>query len=78
MVHNGVGVVEAQFINCHSSLSYFKVSFTEVMFEIVQCVVRLVCAFPRPYVVFENLLHVEDDEGEVYCLTLSQFCFGLS
>ena len=21
---------------------------------------------------------VEDDKGEVYCLTLSQFCFGLS
>ena len=50
----------------------------EVMFEIVPCVVRLVCAFPRPDVVFENSLPVEDDEGEVYCLTLSQFCSGLS
>ena len=34
LVHDGVGVVEAQFINCPSSLSEFKVSFAEAMFEI--------------------------------------------
>ena len=50
----------------------------EVMFEIFPCFVRLVCAFPRPDVVFEYSLPVEDNEGKVYCLTLSQFCFGLS
>ena len=53
LVHNGVGVLEAQFINCLSSLSEFKVSFAEVMFEIFPCFVRLVCAFPRQDVVFE-------------------------
>ena len=78
LVNNGVGVVESQFINCLSSISEFKVSFAEVMFKIVPCFVRLVCAFPRPDVIFEDSLPVEDDEGKVYCLTLSQFCFGLS
>ena len=48
------------------------------MFEIFPCVVCLVCVFPCPDVVFENSLPVEDDEGEVYCLTLSQLCFGIS
>ena len=53
-------------------------SFTEVMFKIVSFFVRLVGEFPRPYVVFEDRLPVEDDKGEVYCLNLSQFCFGVS
>ena len=38
----------------------------------------MVGAFPRPVVVFKDLLHVEDKKGEVCCLTLSQFCFGVS
>ena len=53
-------------------------SFTEVMFEIFSCFVHLFGAFPRPDVIFEYLLPVEDNEGEVYCLTLSQFFFGRS
>ena len=71
LFHNGVGVVEAQFINYPSSLSEFKVSFAEVMFEIVPFFVRLVCAFPHPDVVFEDFLPVEDNQGKVHCLTLS-------
>ena len=71
LVHNGVGIVESQFVNCSSSFSELKVIFTEVMFKIVPCFVRLVGAFPRPDVVFEDSLPVEDNEGEVYFLTLS-------
>ena len=55
LVHNGVGVVEAQFIHFPSNFPEFKVSFSEVIFEIVSCFVRLVCTFPRPDVVFEDL-----------------------
>ena len=75
LVHDGVGVVEDQFINCISSISEFKMSFAEVMFEIVPCFVRLVCAFPRLEIFVEDLLPIEDNEGEVYCLILSQCCF---
>ena len=48
------------------------------MFEIIPCFVRVVCAFPRLDVVFEHTMPVKDDKGEVYCLTLSQLCFGVS
>ena len=71
LIHNGVGVVETQFVNFSSILSEFKASFTEVVFKIFSCFVCLVGAFPHPDVVFEDLLPVEDKEGEVYCLTLS-------
>ena len=71
LVHNGIGVVKAQCINCPSGFSEFKVSFVEVMFEIVPCFVCLVCALPRLDVIFEDSLHVGDNEGEVDCLTLS-------
>ena len=64
--------------NCSSGLSEFKVSFTEVVFKIVPCFVYLVGAVPRPDVVFEDSLPVEDNEGEVYFLALIQFCFGRS
>ena len=75
LVHNGVGVVNAQCINCPSSLSELKVSFAEVMSEIVPSFVRLVCVIPRLNVIFEDSLPVEDNEGEVDCLTLIQlFC----
>ena len=53
-------------------------SFSEVMFEIIPSFVHLVCALPRSYVIFEDLLPVEDKEGEVNCLTLSQLYFGCS
>ena len=54
LVHNGVGVVKAQFINFSSILSEFKASFVEVMFEIVPSFVRLVCALPHSDVIFED------------------------
>ena len=78
LVHNGVGVVKAQCINCPSSLTELKVSFAEVMFEIVPSFVRLVCVLPILDVIFEDSLSVEDNKGEVDCLTLSQLCFGRS
>ena len=71
LIHNGVGVVEAQFVNCSSGFSEFKGSFTEVVFKIVPCFLRLVGAFTRPDVVFEYFLPVEDNKGEIYCLNLS-------
>ena len=71
LVHNDVCVVEAKFINRTSCFSEFKVSFAEVMFEVVPCFVRLVCVLPRSYFIFEDSFPVEDNEGEVDCLTLS-------
>ena len=70
LIYDGVGVVESQFVNCSSGFPEFKVSFLEVVIEILPSVVRRIGAFPHPYVVFEYLLSVEDNEGEVYCLTL--------
>ena len=58
LVHNGVGVVKSQFINSTSCFYEFKVSFAEVMFEVVSCFIRLVCALPRSDVIFEYLLPV--------------------
>ena len=78
LVHNSVGVVKSLRINFRSSLSEFKVSFVEVMFEIVPSFVRLVCARPRSDVIFEDSLPFEDNEGEVDCLVLSQICCDLS
>ena len=66
LIHDGVVVVEAQFVNCSSGFSEFKVSFTEVVFKIVPCFVRLVVAFLHRDVVYEYLLPVEDNEGDVY------------
>ena len=39
LVNNGVGVVEAEFINSTFCLLKVKVSFTEVVFEVVPCFV---------------------------------------
>ena len=61
LVHNSVGVVKSRRINFRSSLSEFKVSFAEVMFEIVPFFVRLVCVLPRLDVIFEDYLPVEDN-----------------
>ena len=41
------------------------------MFEVVPCFVLLVCALPHSDVFFEDSLPVDDNEGEVDCLTLS-------
>ena len=54
LVHNGVGVVEAEFINCTSFFSDLKVSLAEVMFGVVPFVVCLVCALPRSDVILED------------------------
>ena len=58
LVHNGVGVVEAEFIYRTSSLSEFKVSLTEVMFEVVPRFVCFVFALPRSDVIFEYVFPV--------------------
>ena len=71
LVHNGVGVVKAEFINRTSCFSEFNVRFAEVMFEVVPCLVCLVCALPRSDVIFEDSLYFKDDKGEVDFLTLS-------
>ena len=42
LIHDGVGVVESQFVNCSSILSEFKASFTEVVFKVFPCFVCLV------------------------------------
>ena len=43
---------------------------SEVVLEVIPCFVRQIVAFPRPDVVFENSLSVEDNESEVYFLNL--------
>ena len=70
LIYNSVGIVEAQFVNCSAGFPKFKVSSSEVVIEVIPCFVRWIGAFPRPDVVFENLLSVEDNKGEVYFLTL--------
>ena len=58
LVYNVVGVVEAEFINRTSCFSEFKVSFAEVMFEVVPRFVCFVCALPRSDIIFEDSLPV--------------------
>ena len=70
LIYNGVGVVEAQFVNRSARFPVSKVSFLEVVFEVIPCFVRQVGAFPRPNVVFEYYVFVQDNEDKVYCLTL--------
>ena len=70
LIYSGVGVVKSQFVNRAVGLPEFKVSFSEVVLEVVLCFVCRIGAFPRPDVVFENSLSVEDNKGGVYRLTL--------
>ena len=70
LIYVGVGVVEAQFVNSSAVLPDLKVRLSEVVFEVIPCFVRRVGVFPHLDVVFENSLFLEDNEGEVYCLTL--------
>ena len=70
LICNGVGVVEAQFVNCSAGFPEFKVSFLKVVFDVIPCFLRCIIAFTCPDVIFENSLFAEDNEGEVYCLTL--------
>ena len=70
LIYDGVGVVEAQFVNCSAGFPEFKVSFSEVVLEFSPSLVCRIGAFPRPDVVFEYFFSVEDNKGEVYCLAL--------
>ena len=70
LIYNAVDVVESQFVNRFAGFSELKVSFSEVVFEVIPCFVRHIGMFPRLYIVFKNSLFVEDSKGEVYCLTL--------
>ena len=58
LVNNGVGVVEAEFINSTSCFLEFKVSFAEVVIEVVPRFVCLVFALPHSDVIFEDSLLV--------------------
>ena len=58
LVNNGVGVVEAEFIDSNSYFSEFKVSFAEVVLEVFSIFLCLVCAFLRSDVIFEEPLLV--------------------
>ena len=62
--------MEFQFVNRVAGFPEFKVIFSEVLLEVFPCFLRWIGTFPRLDVVFEDLLYVEDNEGEVYCLTL--------
>ena len=70
LIYDGIGIAEAQFFNCSTGFPEFKVSFSEVVSEVIPCFVRRIGAFPRPDVVFEYSFSVEDNKGEVYCLDL--------
>ena len=52
LIYNGVSVVKYQFVNSAASFPDFKVSFSEVVLEVVPCFVRRIGSFPRLYVVF--------------------------
>ena len=54
VVYDGHGVVESQIVNCSAGFSEFKVSFLEVVFEVIPSFVGRIGAFPCPDVVFEN------------------------
>ena len=70
LIYDGVGVVESQFVNCVACFPEFKVRLSEVVLEVVPFFILRIGAFPRTYVVFEDSISVEDNEGKVYCLTL--------
>ena len=69
LIYNGVGVMEAKSVDRSAGFSELKVSFSEFVLEIIPSFVCWSSVFPRTDVVFENSLFVEDNKGEVYCLT---------
>ena len=71
LIYDGFGVVESQSVNCSVGFPDLKVSFLEVVFEVIPYFVLRIGEFPRPDVVFENSLFVEDNEGKVYYMTLA-------
>ena len=70
LIENGIGVVEAGFIDSASCFLEFKVSVTEVVLEVAPHLVCVVCTFTRADFIFEDPLFVQDDEGEVDCFDL--------
>ena len=54
--------MEAKFIDGAACLSDFRVSFAEVVLEVVPHLVCVVCTFPRADVMFEYPLFVQDDK----------------
>ena len=60
-IYDGIDVVKFQFVNRAAGFSEFKVSFSEVVLEVVPCFVRWICLFPHPDVVFEDSLFVKDN-----------------
>ena len=58
LVHNGVGVVEAEFVNRTFCFYELKANFGEFMFEVVPRFLCLVCALPCSDVIFEDSLPV--------------------
>ena len=70
LIYDGIGIAEAQFVNCSTGFPEFKVSFSEAVPEVVPCFVLRIGAFLHLDVVFEDLLSMDNNEGEVYCLTM--------
>ena len=54
LIYDGVGVVEAKFVDCSAGFFDLKVGLSEVVLEIIPSFVRLSGAFPHMDVVFEN------------------------
>ena len=54
LINNGVGVVEAEFIEGASCCLEFKVIFAEVVLEVEPRIVYVVCTFPCEDVIFED------------------------
>ena len=61
LIDNGVGIVEAEFIDGASCFLEFKLSFVEVVLEVGPRLVCVVCTFPRADVIFEYPLFVQDE-----------------
>ena len=70
LIDNGLGVVEAEFIDGASCFLEFKVSLAEVVLEVGPLLVSVICTFPCVDVIFEDPLFVKDEEGGVDCLDL--------
>ena len=70
LIDNGVGVVEAEFIDSASCFSELKVSFAEVVLDVHPLLLCGVCTFLRAGVIFEDPLFVQDDKGKVDYLAL--------
>ena len=61
LIYDSVGVAEAKFVDLSAGFSEIKVSFSEVVIEIIPSFVLRSGAFPCTDVVFEHSLFVEDN-----------------